>query len=164
MLRSRCSTLTVWAPDISSKSMRRMWVNVIFSIVYRMHFIWYFIVEIARSRQIRCLNRLSSRGFAPKRIFLHFSNDCFSFNHLTLSFSLFPSFSSQHLFAIRIVHFWNRDHTQTTFTRFPYSIILLYAICINTTQSKINQAKPNWINSINIDNEMLQRALQLKQN
>lgn len=149
MLRSHCSTLAVGASDISSKRMQRMSVNVIFSIVYCMHFIWYFIVGIARSRQIRCLNRLSNRGFVPKRIFLHFSQRRFfsSLQHRSLSLSLLCS----HLLSTLIRNhnctiLKSRSHTNYALS--PYSIILLYAICINTTQSRINQAKPNQTESI----------------
>lgn len=141
-----------------SEVCNEMSVNVIFSIVYCMHFIWYFIGAIARSLSewICSLSRLSNREFDLKGfsctfhwteyfsiflsffIWFFFSRVSYSL-FLYLSFILFPNESRWYIFR-------NRDHIWNYMLFFHFHSIGCIAICINTTQTKVNQAKPNQFN------------------
>lgn len=113
-----------------SEVCNEMSVNVIFSIVYCMHFIWYFIGAIARSLSewICSLSRLSNREFDLKGFSCtfhwteYFFLFClFLFGFFSCELLTFPLSFSQPLFQwISMVHFSkSRSHIKLH-ARFPF--------------------------------------------
>lgn len=113
-----------------SEVCNEMSANVIFSIVYCMHFIWYFIGAIARSLSewICSLSRLSNREFDLKGFSCtfhwteYFFLFClFLFGFFSCELLTFPLSFSQPLFQwISMVHFSkSRSHIKLH-ARFPF--------------------------------------------